>query len=253
MRQAQPTDSPSVDPAEIARFAQLSASWWDDHGPFAPLHRLNPARLKVIRDHAVRHFARDGMSMRPLAGLDAVDVGCGGGLIAEPLARMGARVVAIDAGEDALGAARSHAEEAGLTIDYRLASAEALAQSGARFDLVVCLEVVEHVADLDGFLAAIASLVRPGGLAVLATINRTPEAFALAIIGAEYILGWLPRGTHDWRRFVRPSELARGLRRHRIEVGAMTGLAYRPFSDVWVETTNLSVNYMIVATRPHAI
>ena len=252
MRQAQPAPGPSVDSAEIERFSRLSASWWDERGPFAPLHRLNPARLKLIRDHAARHFGRDPRSLTPLAGLDVVDVGCGGGLIAEPLARMGARVTAIDAGEDVLAAARAHGAASALAIDYRLSSAEALAETGVRFDLVIALEIVEHVADLDGFLEAIARLVRPGGAVVMATINRTPEAFALAIVGAEYVLGWLPRGTHDWRKFVRPSELARGLRRDGVEIQVLTGLAYRPLRDAWVESANLSVNYMAFATRPPA-
>jgi 2-polyprenyl-6-hydroxyphenyl methylase/3-demethylubiquinone-9 3-methyltransferase len=241
--------SASVDPAEVERFDRLAARWWDDQGPLAPLHRLNPARLKFIRDRSARHFRRDPLRARPLEGLRALDIGCGGGLIAEPMARLGARVSAIDAAPDAIDVARGHARAAELSIDYRHATAEELAEVKESYDLVLALEVVEHVADLEAFLAAVARLVKPGGLLILATINRTPMAFAQAIVAAEYVLGWLPRGTHQWSRFVRPSELARALRPHGIAITAFTGLSYRVLRDDWVETPDLDVNYMACAAR----
>ena len=178
-----------------------------------------------------------------------LDVGCGGGLLAEPLARLGAAVLGIDAAKEAVEAAALHAAEGGLAIDYRHATAEELAEAGARFDVVLNMEVVEHVADVDAFLGASAALVKPGGAMVLATLNRTPKAFALAIVGAEYLLRWLPRGTHDWRRFLRPSELANLLRGHGLEIEELTGVAYNPLSGAWHLTRDLDVNYMVFAVK----
>ena len=244
-----PNAAATVDPAEIARFEAIAAEWWDEDGKFRPLHRLNPVRLAWIRDRLTGHFARAGGGLRPFAGLSVLDVGCGGGLVAEPMARLGARVTAIDAARGNVEIARLHARQSGLAIDYRHAAAEELAAGGERFDVVLALEVVEHVADLDVFLRACATLLAPGGALVLATLNRTPQAFLLAIVGAEYVLGWLPRGTHEWRRFVRPSELAAGLRPHGIGVRGFAGLRYDPIGDSWRETTDLSVNYMAWATR----
>jgi 2-polyprenyl-6-hydroxyphenyl methylase / 3-demethylubiquinone-9 3-methyltransferase len=240
----------SVDQAEIRRFAQLAAEWWDPEGKFRPLHALGPVRLAFIRDQAVRRFRRDERARRPLAGLTALDIGCGGGLLAEPLARMGAAVTGIDADAQGIAVARRHAGEGGLAIDYRLAAAEGLVAAGEAYDLVLAMEVVEHVADRAGFLAAAAALTRPGGLLVAATLNRTAKSFALAIVGAEYLLGWLPRGTHDWRKFVRPSELAAGLRRGGLEIVALDGVAYDPGRAHWRITGDLGVNYMMAAVRP---
>lgn len=241
--------SATIDPEEIRRFAALAEEWWAPEGKFRPLHALNPVRLAFIRDQAVRWFGREAVGRHPLKGLDAIDIGCGGGLLAEPLRRMGARVVGLDADAEGLAVARHHAAEGGLEIDYRLGSAEALAQSGARFDIVLAMEIVEHVADRDAFLDACSALVRPGGLFIAATLNRTAKAFALAIVGAEYVLGWLPRGTHDWRKFARPSELAAGLRRNRLAVEALTGVAHDPVTGSWRLSRDLAVNYMIAAGR----
>lgn len=240
-------DAASVDPAELAKFTALAERWWDPAGQFAPLHRLNPVRLALVRDRAVRRFGRDAAAARPLAGLRLLDIGCGGGLLAEPLARLGASVTAIDAAARNIAVARLHAEQSGLAIDYRVAAAETLAEAGERFDLVLAMEVVEHVADLDAFVGAAVALLAPGGLLVLATINRTAKAFALAILGAEYLLRWLPRGTHDWRRFVRPSELAALLRRHGAAALEIEGVAYRPLTDRWAPSADIDVNYMMVA------
>lgn len=239
----------SVDAAEVAKFAALAAGWWDPEGDFRPLHRLNPVRLAFLRDQTARHFGREALGEQPLQGLDVIDVGCGGGLLCEPLARLGARVTGIDADEESRRVAALHAEESGLAIDYRRASAEELAAGGAAFDLVVSMEVVEHVADLAAFLTAACALVKPGGALALATLNRTPKAFVTAILGAEYFLRWLPRGTHDWRRFVRPSELAAGLRRSGLTITEMTGVAYNPLTDGWHRTRDLAVNYMVFAVR----
>ena len=242
--------SATIDPAEIRRFAALAEDWWSPEGKFRPLHALNPVRLAFIREQAVRRFGLDAALRAPLQGLEAVDIGCGGGLLSEPLRRMGARVVGLDADGEGLSVARHHAEAGGLEIDYRLGSAEEFAASGARFDLVLAMEILEHVADRDAFLDASAALTRPGGLLIAATLNRTAKAFALAIVGAEYLLRWLPAGTHDWRKFVRPSELASGLRRNGLAVEALTGVAYDPISGSWRLTVDLDVNYMLAASKP---
>ncbi len=241
--------SVSVDPAEVARFAAMAAEWWDPEGKFRPLHRFNPVRLGFIRDRVAARFGRDPLAPRPLAGLRLLDIGCGGGLIAEPMARLGAEVVGADAAERSIAVARLHAEQSGLGIDYRCTTAEGLAAAGESFDVVLSLEVVEHVADLDAFVAACGTLVRPGGLMVVATLNRTLKAFALAVVGAEYVLGWLPRGTHDWNRFVRPHELARALRAAGLNLAEVTGVTYNPLTDEWRLGRDTDVNYLAVALK----
>jgi 2-polyprenyl-6-hydroxyphenyl methylase/3-demethylubiquinone-9 3-methyltransferase len=237
----------TVDAAEIARFDALAADWWDERGPMAPLHRLNPTRLAFLRDDACAHFGRDGGKLRPLTGLRAVDVGCGAGLLSEPLARLGAEVVAIDAAGENVAAARRHAEQAGLAIDYRQATAGELA--GERFDLVVCMEVIEHVPDQPALVSELVELAKPGGLLALSTLNRTAPALALGVVGAEYVLRLLPRGTHDWRRFVRPRELQRWLRQAGAEPRTLKGLNYRPLSDEWVLTRRTPINYLLTAVK----
>jgi 2-polyprenyl-6-hydroxyphenyl methylase / 3-demethylubiquinone-9 3-methyltransferase len=241
---------PTVDPAEIARFAALSESWWDPEGPFRPLHRLNPVRLAVVRRHLLGHFGRDGSSLFPFRGLRLLDIGCGGGLMAEPMARLGFAVTGIDAAAENVPIARHHAEAAGLELDYRAVAVEELAAAGERFDAVLALEILEHVADLGAFCAAAAAVLRPGGAVIAATINRTAKAFLLAIVGAEYVLRWLPRGTHDWRKFVRPSELAAPLRRNGIRLVEATGIVYDPLAQAWRESQDLDVNYMIYGVKP---
>ncbi len=240
----------TVDPAEIGRFAAMASEWWAPHGKFRPLHKLNPVRLAYIRDQLCGHFGRDARRPRPFAGLRLLDVGCGGGLLAEPLTRLGAAVTGIDASATNIGIARTHAAESDLSIDYRHAAAETLVAAGETFDAVLALEVVEHVADLDAFVGGCAALVRPGGAAILATLNRTPQSFLLAIVGAEYVLRWLPVGTHDWRKFVRPSELGAALRRHGAEIRDLTGVAYNPIGDAWRLARDLAVNYMAFAVKP---
>ena len=240
---------PSIDPEEVAKFSALAEEWWDPAGKFRPLHRLNPVRLAFIRERAAARFGRDPGAGWSFEDLRVLDIGCGGGLLSEPLARLGAHVTGIDASEQNVRIAALHAAGAGLDIDYRAATAEALAEAGESFDLVLNMEVVEHVADTAAFLAASAALVKPGGAMVVATLNRTPKAFALAIVGAEYVLGWLPRGTHDWRKFLRPSELAAGLRRGGLEIEEITGVAYNPLAATWRLARDLDVNYMVLAVR----
>jgi 2-polyprenyl-6-hydroxyphenyl methylase/3-demethylubiquinone-9 3-methyltransferase len=240
----------TVDPAEIERFARIAEQWWDPHGEFAPLHRLNPVRLGFIRDRTAARWQRDPLSGTPLQGLSLLDIGCGGGLIAEPMARLGARVTGIDATERNIKTARLHAEGQELAIDYRATTAEALAGTGAQFDIVLALEVVEHVADVDLFLQSIGRLTQPGGLVFLSTLNRTAKAWALAIAGAEYVMRWLPRGTHDWRKFLKPSELVRGLRGAAIEPQEIVGVVYRPLSRAWsLDRNDLDVNYMLYGSK----
>lgn len=242
----------TVDADEIARFAAIAEEWWDETGKFRPLHKFNPVRLRYIRDRAVAHFGRDPRALRPLDGLRLVDIGCGGGLLSEPLARMGAAVTGIDAAERNIGVAALHAREGGLAIDYRHETAEGLLARGESFDIVLSMEVVEHVADPALFLETCARLVRPGGLAVVATLNRTAKSFALAIVGAEYVLRWLPRGTHSWRKFLRPSEVAQGLRAGGLAVEDIAGVSYSPLTDRWTLGQDVAVNYMVTATRPAA-
>jgi 2-polyprenyl-6-hydroxyphenyl methylase/3-demethylubiquinone-9 3-methyltransferase len=240
----------TVDPAEIARFARIAEEWWDPSGKFAPLHRLNPVRLGFIRDRAADHWQRQPLSGSPLRGLSLLDVGCGGGLISEPMMRLGARVTGIDAAEGNITAARQHAAGQELAIDYRATTAEALAATGAQFDIVLALEIVEHVADVDLFLQSVGRLASPGGLVFVSTLNRTAKAWALAIAGAEYLLGWLPRGTHDWRRFLKPSELVRGLRRAGVEPQEIVGVVYSPLRRAWSLASNdLDVNYMLYGSK----
>ncbi|WP_119679480.1 bifunctional 2-polyprenyl-6-hydroxyphenol methylase/3-demethylubiquinol 3-O-methyltransferase UbiG [Indioceanicola profundi] len=247
---AQASARTTVDAGEIERFSAIAAEWWDPRGKFRPLHKLNPLRLAYIRDAVCTHLGRDPLSPQPLAGVRIVDVGCGGGLIAEPLARMGAEVVGIDAAERNVKTAAAHAAEGGVAVDYRATTAEELAAAGETFDVVVALEIVEHVADVDLFLEALTRMARPGGMLFMSTINRTPKSWLFAIVGAEYVLRWLPRGTHEWRKFLRPSELINGLRRHGAEVREVKGVVYNPVNDRFtLSSTDLDVNYMFHAIR----
>lgn len=242
----------TLDPDEIERFARLAGRWWDPDGEFRPLHKLGPARLSFIRSHLIRHFGRPERSAKPLSDLAILDVGCGGGLISEPLARLGARVTGIDPAKENIAAAIRHAEPQGLRIDYRACRIEDLVKEQAQFDAVVCLEVVEHVPDPQAFIATCAALVRPGGLFITSTINRTLRAYALAIIGAEYILRWLPVGTHQWDRFVTPEELTQYCKAAGLQQPTFEGLVYSPFSDRWSLGADMDVNYMAVAAKAPA-
>jgi 2-polyprenyl-6-hydroxyphenyl methylase / 3-demethylubiquinone-9 3-methyltransferase len=239
----------SVDKDEVARFSRLAAQWWDTRGPMAALHKFNPVRLAYIRDRAAEHFARDPARLDSLAGLRVLDIGCGGGILSEPLARLGARVVGADPSESNIAVAKHHAERAGLSIDYLAVPAEAVAQSGETFDVVLAMEVVEHVADLGLFIELAARLVAPGGLLLVATLNRTAKSFALAIVGAEYILRWLPRGTHRWEKFVTPNELEIAIAQSGLVVAGEIGVVYNLFADRWQLSADTDVNYMMVAEK----
>lgn len=239
----------TVDPEEIARFSAMAEEWWDERGKFRPLHMINPVRLAFIRDCAVRHFARDASSFTPLEGLTAVDIGCGGGLVAEPVARMGATTTGIDAAERNIGTASVHAKQSGLAIEYLHTAAEALVREQRQFDIVLVLEVVEHVADVPAFIDACVALVKPGGLLFMSTLNKTLKSYAMAIVGAEYIMRWLPRGTHDWKKFLPPHALAAELRRNHVEIKEMKGLVFDPLSWKWaLSDRDLDVNYLLVAS-----
>ena len=241
--------APTVDEAELARFAALADQWWDPRGKMAPLHKFNPLRLGYIRDMACRHFGRDSKRLDCLAGLRLLDIGCGGGLLSEPLARLGGAVVGADPAEPNIAAARVHAADSGVTVDYRATTAEALAAAGERFDVVLAMEVVEHVADVNLFVKLTAQMVKPGGLMVAATLNRTLKSFALAIVGAEYVLRWLPRGTHQWDKFVTPNELEIALELGGLSVIDETGVVYNPLADSWRQSHDMDVNYMLTAER----
>jgi len=239
----------SVDQDEVARFSRLAAQWWDTRGPMAALHKFNPVRLAYIRDRAAEHFGRDPVRLDSLAGLRVLDIGCGGGILSEPLARLGAGVVGADPSDSNIAVAKHHAERAGLSIDYRAVPAEALAPSGETFDVVLAMEVVEHVADLGLFIELAAGLVAPGGLLFVATLNRTAKSFALAIVGAEYILRWLPRGTHRWEKFVTPNELEIAIEQSGLKVVDEIGVVYNLFADRWQLSADTDVNYMMVAEK----
>jgi 2-polyprenyl-6-hydroxyphenyl methylase/3-demethylubiquinone-9 3-methyltransferase len=238
----------TVDTCEVSGFAAQADAWWDSKGSFRALHQLNPARLSFIRSRLSAHFRRNPDLLSPFTGLRLLDIGCGGGLAAEPMSRLGFAVTGIDAEIGAIAAASEHSQMAGLAIDYRVATAESIANSRERFDVVLALEVVEHVADREAFLRSLAGLVAPRGAAILATLNRTARSFAGAIVGAELILGWIPRGTHDWRRFVRPSELILGLRRNGLRATEIAGFSYDLTSGKWVLSRDIDINYLVLAT-----
>lgn len=278
----------TVDAAEIEHFSRMASDWWNPDGKFKPLHRMNPVRVEWIADivereawkvEGDRHPSPSTHHVSRLHDLTLLDIGCGGGLVCEPMARLGARVTGIDASEKNIGVAKAHAQQMGLEIDYRCMTAEELVacipspvggESGwgqyysdsadtaplllgeGLYDIILALEIIEHVADVEAFVAASAALLKPGGIIIYSTLNRTAKSFALAIVGAEYVLRWLPRGTHDWKKFLRPSELCTPLRRHGIEVTEMAGMVMHPFNGDWrIDAKDLSVNYLVAGRKPH--
>lgn len=241
----------TVDDAEIRRFEAMAAEWWSATGKFSSLHKFNPTRLAYIKDRVCGHFGRDARGGRAFEGLRVLDIGCGGGLLSEPMARLGADLVSADASELNIEIARVHAAQTGLSIDYRATTAEALAEAGESFDVVLAMEIIEHVADVPLFVDRCAAMVRPGGLMFIATLNRTAKAFALAIVGAEYVLGWVPRGTHDWSKFLKPAEVEAAIQPTGLSIVDLTGVTYNPLADRWsLNPRDLDVNYMLLATRP---
>ena len=239
----------TVDEAEVARFSALAETWWDPRGEMAVLHKFNPVRLAYIRDAACKRFERNPKELGCLEGLRILDIGCGGGILSEPLARLGAQVTGADPAEKNIAVAKLHAEQSGVAVDYRATTAEALADAGERFDIVLAMEVVEHVADVTLFVARCAEMVQPGGLMIAATINRTLKSFALAIVGAEYVLRWLPRGTHQWDKFVTPDELEIAMERAGLRTTDERGVIYNLIADRWELSTDTDVNYMVLAER----
>ena len=247
---SQTTARSSIDPADVERFSRIAAEWWDPKGKFAPLHKFNPVRLGFIRDQALHRFGRDAKARRPFEGLRLLDIGCGGGLLCEPMRRLGFSVTGVDASERNIGTASAHAAEQGLEIDYRASTAEALLEAGEPpFDLILNMEVIEHVADPGQFLRDCSKLLKPGGLMIVATLNRTLKAFALAKVGAEYVLRWLPIGTHDWSQFLKPEELRGFLDGEAVAVDGPFGVAYDPLTGRWLQSHDTDVNYMMTVAR----
>jgi len=240
-------DTATSSPEEVARFTAMAESWWDPAGKFKPLHRFNPVRLAYLRRVLAEHFNRDSSQIAPFSGISLLDIGCGGGLLSEPISRMGFTITGIDAGDRNIAIAKTHAEQTGLTIDYRVGGPETL--DGTLYDVVISMEVIEHVPDQQAFISQAAARLKPGGIFVGATMNRTAKAFALAIVGAEYLLGWLPRGTHDWKKFARPAEFAGWLRQAGIETTELVGATYDAVTGEWHESKSLDVNYMILGIK----
>lgn len=243
-------DTSTIDARELEKFERMAAEWWNPEGKFKPLHKFNPVRLTFLRDTLCAHFGRDAAAEAPLAGLRILDIGCGGGLLCEPLTRLGAEVVGADASATNIEVARLHADKSGLAIDYRATTAEDLSAAGETFDAVLAMEIVEHVADVAAFVSACAGMVRPGGMTVFATINRTMKAFALAIVGAEYVLRWLPRGTHDYEKLVKPAELRDAFVVSGLVPAPPVGVTFNPLRDEWGLSRDTDVNYMITAVKP---
>ncbi|MGY6550056.1 MAG: bifunctional 2-polyprenyl-6-hydroxyphenol methylase/3-demethylubiquinol 3-O-methyltransferase UbiG [Roseinatronobacter sp.] len=241
----------TIDPGEVAKFEAMAAEWWDPAGKFKPLHMLNPTRLDYITTQIAAEFGRDLRQQRPFEGLRLLDIGCGGGLLSEPMARLGAEVVGADAAAGNIPVAQVHAAQAGLAIDYRHTTAEDLVAAGELFDIVLNMEVVEHVADPADFLAACQALLRPGGLMICSTLNRNPKSYLLAIIGAEHVMRWLPRGTHDWSKFITPDELYAFLRQAGLEPVDRKGFAFDKLAWTWsISAQDLSVNYVTASVKP---
>jgi 2-polyprenyl-6-hydroxyphenyl methylase/3-demethylubiquinone-9 3-methyltransferase len=244
----------TIDPEDVARFDRLGTEWWNPDGPMRALHKFNPVRVSYLRDLLCLHFPVDGEPRdrgqpMPLRGLSVLDIGCGGGILSESLARLGAEMVSIDPSRRNIEVARDHAAHLGLSIDYRCVTAEDLAADGVAFDVVLAMEVIEHVRDVSGFLRLAASMVRPGGLLVAATLNRTLKSFAFAIVGAEYVLRWAPRGTHDWSRFIMPSELTKALHAAGLDIIDETGVVYDPLAGKWRLSHDMDINYIMTAHR----
>jgi len=241
--------APSLDPSEVAKFSAMAAEWWNPKGKFGVLHVFNPVRLQFIKEQVTARLARDPLEREPFQGLRFLDIGCGGGLLTEPMSRLGASITGVDPSERNIKTASVHAQEMGLDIDYRVGTAEDLAAAGEQFDVILNMEVIEHVADPQAFTRTCAAMLKPGGLMFVATLNRTLKSFGLAIVGAEYVLGWLPKGTHQWEKFITPAELKGWLSDNRLTVKEELGVTYSPFTRAWKVSRDMDVNYMLVAQK----
>ena len=241
--------APSLDPSEVAKFSAMAAEWWNPKGKFGVLHVFNPVRLQFIKEQVTARLARDPLEREPFRGLRFLDIGCGGGLLTEPMARLGASITGVDPSEKNIKTASVHAQEMGLEIDYRVGTAEDLAAAGEQFDVILNMEVIEHVADPQAFTRTCASMLKPGGLMFVATLNRTLKSFGLAIVGAEYVLGWLPKGTHQWEKFITPAELKGWLAENGLSTREELGVTYSPFTRQWKVSRDMDVNYMLVAQK----
>jgi 2-polyprenyl-6-hydroxyphenyl methylase/3-demethylubiquinone-9 3-methyltransferase len=241
--------APSLDPSEVEKFSRMAAEWWNPKGKFGVLHVFNPVRLQYIKEQVCGRLGLDPLDRRPFAGLRFLDIGCGGGLLCEPMARLGATVVGVDPSEKNIKTAAVHAAEVGLDIDYRVGTAEDLAAASERFDVILNMEVIEHVADPAAYTRSCTAMLKPGGLMFVATLNRTLKSFGLAIVGAEYVLGWLPKGTHQWEKFITPEELRGWLAANQAVIRDEVGVTYSPFSGTWRKSRDKAVNYMVVAEK----
>ncbi|HTW34562.1 MAG TPA: bifunctional 2-polyprenyl-6-hydroxyphenol methylase/3-demethylubiquinol 3-O-methyltransferase UbiG [Rhizomicrobium sp.] len=240
---------PTVDPEEVRKFATLAIEWWNPRGKFAPLHKFNPVRLKFVRDEAARHFGRDLKALKPFDGLSLLDIGCGGGLLSEPMARIGFTVTGADASDENVQIARAHAQQSGVKVNYRFTTAEALSAARESFDVVLNTEVIEHVADPTLYLKSCAELVKPGGLMFVGTLNKTMKSLMLGKVAAEYVLGWLPAGSHDWSRFIPPKKLTRMLKDVGLKVTAVRGMSFSVLTWSWQLTADTDINYLVVAEK----
>ena len=240
----------TIDDAEVARFSAIAAEWWSPTGKFRPLHKFNPVRLAYIKEQVCQHFKLDPSKPKPFKGLRILDIGCGGGLLCEPMSRLGAEIVGADASETNIEVAKIHAEQTGVTVDYRATTSEALAAEGEQFDIILNMEVVEHVADVDLFMASCCEMVKPSGLMFIATINRTAKARMLAIFMAEKVLRWLPVGTHEFEKLVKPEELEEAFTKGGMSLLDESGVTYNPVLDRWSKSKDMDVNYMMLATKP---
>ncbi|MCX7348182.1 MAG: bifunctional 2-polyprenyl-6-hydroxyphenol methylase/3-demethylubiquinol 3-O-methyltransferase UbiG [Alphaproteobacteria bacterium] len=241
--------APSLDPSEVAKFSAMAAEWWNPKGKFGVLHVFNPVRLQFIKEQVTARLARDPLEREPFQGLRFLDIGCGGGLLTEPMSRLGASITGVDPSDRNIKTASVHAQEMGLDIDYRVGTAEDLAAAGEQFDVILNMEVIEHVADPQAFTRTCAAMLKPGGLMFVATLNRTLKSFGLAIVGAEYVLGWLPKGTHQWEKFITPAELKGWLSDNGLTVKEELGVTYSPFTRAWKVSRDMDVNYMLVAQK----
>ena len=238
--------SNTIDTSEINKFTKMADEWWSTTGKFKPLHKFNPCRIIYIREKLINHFALDSTNQNPLKNIKILDIGCGGGLLCEPLKRLGADIVGIDAGEKNIAVAKIHAEKSGLEIDYRNQDVEELAQTNEKFDVVLAMEVIEHVADVEKFFVAAKDCLKPNGLLFVATLNKTAKSYLNAIIGAEYILRWLPRGTHDWKKFLKPSKINRIAQNNNLRLLELTGFSYNLLKDEWKKSDDVQINYAMV-------